>query len=186
MMTAVFRFAAGLGLVVVVVLVGRWLRGARLDPGGWFVSGAVAWVIQGVYMWRMEPGRTVDLQLHDTLFVLAYFQMSLGVAVVFGVIGAIYLTHPSVTARPLNKVIGFFHFWVSLAALYVVLWMEDVKFVNLATGVPGLEFRNFQTYYVVEGAYSAMATLFVGMQVAFVVILVGSLFGRRKRRLRRE
>src|SRR5580658_2850399 len=85
-MTAVFRFAAGLALVVSVVLVGRWLRGwmggKGLEPGGWFVAGALAWLLQGAYAWWMEPRRTLDLMVHDTFIVIAYVYAAAGVAMV--------------------------------------------------------------------------------------------------------
>jgi heme/copper-type cytochrome/quinol oxidase subunit 1 len=184
-MTAVFRFAVGLGLVVVVVLVRRWFRGARLDPGGWFVAGAVSWVIQGVYMWRMEPGRTLDLVVHDTFFIIFYLHAAVGVAAVFGLIGVVYLTYPLVTGRALNRVIGYLHFWVSIGALYVVLWMESYKYVSVTEGSWGFEMwgvRNWQTPRVAWWAYTGMAIMLVAVQMVFVGNLVASLFWRRRSR----
>jgi len=185
MIAAVFRFAVGLGLVVVVVLVGRWLGGARLDPGGWFVAGAVAWVIHGVYMWRMEPGRTLDIVVHDTFFVIFYLHAAIGVAVVFGLIGVIYLTYPIVTGRALNRVMGYLHFWVSIGALYVVLWMESYKYVSVTEGALGFGMwglQNWQTTRVVGWAYTGLAIMLVAVQMVFVGNLVGSLFWRRRLR----
>jgi heme/copper-type cytochrome/quinol oxidase subunit 1 len=191
MITAVFRFAVGLVLVVVVVLVGRWLRrwtGKGLGPGEWFVAGAVAWVIQGGYMWQVEPGRTLDLVVHDTFLIIFYVYAAAVVAVVFGVIGLIYLTYPMVMGRALNRIMGCLHFWVSIGALYVVLWMESYKYVSVTEGSWGFGMwgvRNWQTSQVVGWAYTGLAILFVAVQVVFGGNLVASLFWRR-RRLRRS
>lgn len=187
-LTYILRFGVGLMLVVVVVLVGRWLRrwiGQRLGPGEWFVAGAVAWLIQGGYVWWMEPKRTLDLLVHDTFFVIYYPHAAIGVALIFGVIGVVYLSYRSATGRSMNRVIGRLHFWVSLAALYVVLWMESYKYVNVAEGIWGFETRSFrawQTSQVVGWAYTVLTGLFVAVQVLFAGNLVGSLFSRGRRR----
>jgi cytochrome c oxidase subunit I len=187
MITAVFRFAVAFVVVMVVVLVGRWLRrwtGKRLRPGEWFVAGAVAWMLQGAYARWVEPLRTLDMVVHDTYFVMTYVFAVVGVAVIFGVIGAVYLSYPLVTGRTLNAVLGYLHFWATLAALYVVLWMESFdNGLNLPKGY--LEYRNFQTNQAVGWAYEGMAILLVGVQVVFVGNLVASLF-RRRRRMRRR
>jgi|GEM_PF-5504431 heme/copper-type cytochrome/quinol oxidase subunit 1 len=182
----VIRFGLGLVIVILVVLAGRWTRrgAGGMEPGEWFVAGAVAWLLQAVYMWWLEPKRTLDLLVHDTFFVLYYPHAAIGVAIVFGVIGVVYLSYRSVTGRSMNGVLGRLHFWVSLAALYVVLWMASYKYVS-SDGTWGFEFRSFrawQTSQVVGWAYTGLTALFVAMQVLFAGNLVGSLFSRGKRR----
>jgi cytochrome c oxidase subunit 1 len=181
-MTAVFRFAMGLVLVVLVVLVGRWLRrwsGKGMGPGEWFVAGAVAWGLQGGFARWVEPRRMLDLVVHDTYFVMTYVFVVVGMAVVFAVMGVIYLTYPLVTGRALNAVLGYLHFWATLSALYVVLWMEIYdNGLNLPRGY--LEYQSFQTNQVVGWAYEGMAMLLVAVQVVFVGNLVGSLVRRRE------
>jgi len=148
------------------------------------VAGAAAWLIQAGYVWWMEPKRTLDLLVHDTIFVIYYPHAAIGVAVIFGVIGAVYLSFPLVTGRSMKVVLGRLHFWVSLAALYVVLWMESYKYVS-TDGTWGFEFRSFrvwQTSQVVGWAYTGLTILFVAVQVLFAGNLVGSLFSRGRRR----
>jgi cytochrome c oxidase subunit 1 len=182
-LTAYFRFAVGLVLVVLVVLAGRWLRrwmqGKRLEPGAWFVAGTVAWGLQAAYARWIEPRQLLDLVIHDTYFVMTYVFAAVGMAVVFGVIGVVYLSYPLVTGRPLNAVLGYLHFWATLAALYVVLWMESYdNGLNLPRGY--LEYRSFQTNQAVGWAYEGMAILLVAVQAVFVGNLLWSLFWRRK------
>jgi cytochrome c oxidase subunit 1 len=155
------------------------MGGKGLEPGGWFVAGAVAWMLQGAYVWWMEPRRALDLMVHDTYFVIGYVYAAAGVAAVFWVMGTVYFSYPLVTRRPLNRVLGYLHFWATLSALYVVLWMESYdNGLNLPKGY--LEYGSFQTNQAVGWAYEGMALLLVAVQVVFVVNLVGSLFRRRR------
>jgi cytochrome c oxidase subunit I len=186
LVTYILRFGVGLVLVVLVVLARTWSRRAagRLEPGGWFMAGALAWLIQAGYVWWMEPKRTLDLLVHDTFLIIYYPHAAVGAALVFGVIGVVYLSYPSVTGRSMNGVLGRLHFWVSLSALYVVLWMVSYKYVS-ADGTWGFEFRSFrawQTSQVVGWAYTGLTALFVAVQVLFAGNLVGSLFSRERRR----
>jgi heme/copper-type cytochrome/quinol oxidase subunit 1 len=179
MMTAVFRFVVGLGLVVVVVLVGRWLKlwlgRDRLGPGDWFMIGAVAWVAKGGYDWGMDQRATVDIQIHDTLFVLARARAIAAVALTYVLTGVIYYL-----GRVMNRLMGYVHFFVTHAALYVLLWMT---YFNPAYDVKGyLDWHEFQKYQMVSAAYDAMALLLVAAQLLFVVNLFLMLFKRGRRR----
>jgi hypothetical protein len=177
MVTYILRFGVGLALAVLVVLVGRWLRrtAGRLEPGEWFVAGAVAWLIQAGYVWWMEPRQTVDIQLHDTMFVIWRLYVIGAVVTLFALVGVIYYF-----GRGMNRVLGFIHFIVTFAALYVLLWM---RFLNPAYQVKGyLDWHWFQRYEMVSEAYSVMGMLLVAAQLLFVVNLFLMAFGRGRRR----
>jgi cytochrome c oxidase subunit I len=178
LMTAVFRFAVGLALVVLVVLVGRGLRrwtGKRPGPGDWFMIGAVAWAVKGGYDWGIDPGATVDVQIHDTMFVIARVDVIAAVVLLYALTGVIYYL-----GRVMNMVMGYVHFFVTHAALYVLLWM---RYFNPAYEVKGyLDWHEFQRYQMVSAAYDAMALLLVAAQLLFVVNLFLMLFNRGRRR----
>lgn len=180
MMTALFRFAVGLVLVVVVVLAGRWLKRwlgrDRVGPGDWFMIGVVAWVVKGGYDFGMDPKATVDIQIHDTMFVIARVHAIAAVALLYALTGVIYYL-----GRVMNRVMGYAHFFITHAALYVLLWM---RFFNPAYEVKGyLDWHEFQKYQMVSEAYDAMALLLVSGQLLFVVNLFLMLFRRNRRRV---
>lgn len=178
--TAFFQFAVGFVLVVAVVLMGRWLRGRMgskgMGPGEWFFAGAVAWALQGAFVWWGERPRTLDLQIHETMFVIYYLHVALAVAVVFGVMGAVYLAFPLVTRRAVGRVFGLVHFWVSFGALYVVLWMESYTYVNVSSGRWGFalwwRYAQWETTRMADWAYTGLAMLLVAVQLVFVASLV--------------
>jgi cytochrome c oxidase subunit I len=180
MVINIFRFAAGFVLVVIVVLVRRglrkWMKGEGLGPAGWFTAGAVAWVMQAVYVRFVAPRRTVDIQIHDTLFVLGYWHLAVGVAVLFLAISALYYSYPVVTRRTLKSSFGYVHFWVSFAALFVVFWLENFFYSTLA-GI----WVNPQFVQESDWAYRSMAILLLVAQGLFVFNMVYSLFRKRRR-----
>jgi hypothetical protein len=178
-LTYVLRFGIGFLVVVVVVLVGgwvrRWLGRDRLGPGDWFMIGAVAWMIEGGYGWWIEPKGTVDIQVRDMLFAVARLQAIGVVVILYGLIGLIYYL-----GRGMNKLMGFIHFFVTHAALYVMLWM---RYFNPAYQVSGyLQWHEFQKYQMVGEGYEVMAALLVAAQLLFVINLFFMLFrpGRRR------
>jgi heme/copper-type cytochrome/quinol oxidase subunit 1 len=168
-LTYVLRFGIGFVLVVVVALVGRWLKrwlGRNgLGPGDWFMIGAVAWVIEGGYGWVIDPRATLDIQVHDTMFIIGRLHAIGGAAILYGVIGAIYYL-----GRGMNSVLGFIHFFVTHSTLYVLFWMKNF---DPAYSVKGyLDYREFQNYKIVSGGYEVMAIMLVAAQLLFVVNLV--------------
>ncbi len=54
----------------------------------------------------------VDLQIHDTYFIVAHFHYVLIGGAVFPLFGALYYWMPKFTGRMLNEVAGQWHFWL--------------------------------------------------------------------------
>jgi cytochrome c oxidase subunit 1 len=178
-MTYVMRFGVGLVLAILVVLIGgwlkRWLGRNGPGPGDWFMIGAVAWGMQGGYGWWLEPRGTLDIQIHDTMFVIWRIQVIGAVVTLFVLVGLIYLF-----GKGMNRVLGYIHFFVTFAALFLLLWM---RYFNPAYQVTRyLEWREFQRYEMVGEGYEVMALVLVAAQVLFVVNLFLMLFGRGRRR----
>jgi hypothetical protein len=178
-MTYILRFGVGLMLAILVVLVGRllkrWLGRNGLGPGDWFMIGAVAWAIQGGYGWWMDPRGIVDVAVHDTYFVISRLYANCAMVLLYVLTGAIYYL-----GRGMSRVLGYIHFLVTHAALYLLLWMRNF---DPAYQVPGyLEYHEFQNDKMVSGGYFVMAMLLLAAQLLFVVNLFVMVFSRGRRR----
>jgi hypothetical protein len=177
--TYILRFGVGLALAVLVVLLGRglrrWLGGKGLGPGDWFMAGALAWLAWGAYGLWQGPGQLMEFLLHDTLFIAARWHVAAGVFLLYVLTASVYFL-----GRVMNRVMGFIHFFVTHAAMYVLLWM---RYFNPAYQVKGyLDYHEFQDYNMVSWAYVSMAILLLAAQLLFLVNLILLFFRKGRRR----
>ena len=77
-----------------------------------FVSGGVTGIILG--------NSALDIQLHDTYFVVAHFHIVMGAASAFGFFAGIYHWFPKMFGRMLNSTMGQIHFWLTFAGVYLI------------------------------------------------------------------
>jgi cytochrome c oxidase subunit 1 len=77
-----------------------------------FVSGGVTGILLA------QPA--IDIQLHDTYFVVAHFHIIMGVAAIFGIFAGTYYWFPKMFGRMMHEGWGRVHFWFSLAGVYAI------------------------------------------------------------------
>jgi cytochrome c oxidase subunit 1 len=90
-----------------------------------FVSGGVTGIALA------QP--TVDIQLHDTYFVVAHFHLIMGVAAIFGIFLGTYYWFPKMFGRMMNEFWGKVHFWLSFIGVYAIFM--PMHFLGIA-GAP--------------------------------------------------
>jgi cytochrome c oxidase subunit 1 len=56
---------------------------------------------------------TLDINVHDTYFVVAHFHLVMGISALYGMFAGIYHWFPRMFGRMLNKNLGYIHFWVT-------------------------------------------------------------------------
>src|SRR6186997_3503296 len=77
-----------------------------------FVLGFFAIFVLGGLTGVMLASVPLDLQLHDTFFVVAHFHYVLIGGAVFPLIGGLYFWFPKITGRMLNETLGKWNFWL--------------------------------------------------------------------------
>jgi len=87
-----------------------------------FISGGLS----GIWLGQSA----VDIQLHDTYFVVAHFHLIMAGAALFGVFGATSLWFPKMFGRMMNDTLGKVHFWFTFAAYYATFF--PMHYVGLA------------------------------------------------------
>jgi cytochrome c oxidase subunit 1 len=93
-----------------------------MDPATAFALGAFCLLI-GDLIDRLVFGQsTLDIQVHDTLFVIAHSHLDLFSALLCFLFAAVYADYPRVTGRRLNEPMGYIHFFATLVAAYAVRW----------------------------------------------------------------
>jgi cytochrome c oxidase subunit I+III len=77
-----------------------------------FVLGFIALFVLGGLTGVILASVSLDLQVHDTFFVVAHFHYVLIGGAVFPLFAAIYYWFPKWTGRLLDKSLGLWHFWL--------------------------------------------------------------------------
>ena len=117
-------------------------------------------------MLAMAP---VDMQYHDTYFVVAHFHYVLFPGAIFGTIAAVYYWMPKWCGRMYNEKLAAIQFWLSM--IFVNLTFFPMHFSGLA-GMPrripdySLQFADFNMLSSI-GAFGLGLT-----QLLFIYVLV--------------
>ncbi len=122
-----------------------WQGNIRFTPGMLFSIGMVSFFLTGGITGIFLGNSAVDIQLHDTYFVVAHFHLVMGSAAFFGMLAGIYHWFPKMFGRMMNEKLGYIHFWLSLVGVYLVFF--PMHYIGIA-GFPRryYSFTNFETF----------------------------------------
>ena len=110
-----------------------WRGNLRFTPAMLFSIGLVSFFISGGLTGIYLGNAAMDIQLHDSYFVVAHFHLVMGSAAIFGMFAGIYHWFPRMYGRMMNDTLGYFHFWLTFISAYLVFF--PMHFMGLA-GVP--------------------------------------------------
>ncbi len=115
-----------------------------------FAIGFVSMFISGGLTGIFLGNSAIDIQMHDTYFVVAHFHIVMGVAAFFGMFAGVYHWFPKMYGRFMNDTLGKIHFWVTMIGAYCVFW--PMHYIGLA-GVPRryYTFDSFETFRHFDG-----------------------------------
>jgi cytochrome c oxidase subunit 1 len=89
-----------------------WMGRPSFKPPLMFVIGFVAIFVLGGLSGVMVASIPIDLQVHDTFFVVAHLHYVLIGGAVFPLLGVLYYWFPKITGRMLNDRAGHVAFWL--------------------------------------------------------------------------
>ncbi|MBG6110520.1 cytochrome c oxidase subunit 1 [Flavobacterium sp. CG_9.10] len=116
-----------------------WKGNLQLNPAMLFSIGMVSTFITGGLTGIILGDSTLDINVHDTYFVVAHFHLVMGISALYGMFAGVYHWFPRMYGRMMNKNLGYVHFWVSAITAYGVFF--PMHFIGLA-GLPRRYYTN--------------------------------------------
>lgn len=146
----------------------------RFNSASLFAIGFVSMFISGGLTGIFLGNSAIDIQLHDTYFVVAHFHIVMGVAAFFGMFAGIYHWFPKMFGRFMNETLGKIHFWGTMVGAYAIFW--PMHYLGMA-GVPRryYKFDSFDTFKHF-GDMNQFITIAAILVFAFQLILVINFF----------
>ncbi|MCU1348013.1 MAG: coxA1 [Acidobacteria bacterium] len=99
-----------------------WLGKPSFRPPLMFVLGFVAIFVLGGLTGVMLASIPLDLQVHDTMFVVAHLHYVLLGGAIFPLLGAIFYWFPKMTGRLMNERAGHISFWLAFIGFNVTFF----------------------------------------------------------------
>ena len=116
-----------------------WKGNLQLNPAMLFSIGLVSTFITGGLTGIILGDSTLDINVHDTYFVVAHFHLVMGISALYGLFAGVYHWFPKMFGRMLNKNLGYIHFWVTAICAYGVFF--PMHFIGMA-GLPRRYYTN--------------------------------------------
>ena len=142
-----------------------WRGNIIFTPAMLFSIGLVSLFISGGLTGIVLGNSAVDIQLHDTYFVVAHFHLVMGSVSFFGFIAGVYHWFPKMFGRMMDDRLGYVHFWLTFVGVYLVFF--PMHYIGIA-GFP-------RRYYSFSGfaVFTKYANLQMFISVAAIITFLG-------------
>jgi len=159
-----------------------WRGNIRFTSAMLFAIGMVSFFISGGLTGIFLGNAALDINLHDTYFVVAHFHLVMGSAAIFGMLAGVYHWFPKMFGRMMNERLGYLHFWLTFIGAYLVFF--PMHFMGL-DGVPRryyafTEFESMKQWLSVNTFITWAAIMSAVAQLAFLFNFVYSIFWGKK------
>ena len=159
-----------------------WGGNIRLNSPMLFAIGFVSMFISGGLTGIFLGNSAIDIQLHDTYFVVAHFHIVMGVAAFFGMFAGVYHWFPRMFGTFMNETLGRIHFWMTMIGAYAIFW--PMHYLGMA-GVPRRYYRfdsfdAFGQFTQMNEFITIAAIVTFSAQLLFVINFIWSIKNGKK------
>ena len=136
-----------------------------------FITGGLTGIIMG--------DSALDINIHDTYFIVAHFHLVMGISAAYGFLAGVYHWFPKMfEGRMMNKKLGYIHFWVTAIGAYGIFF--PMHFIGLA-GLPRRYYTNSSFPYFddlanINVVMSIFAIMTISVQVIFLYNFIHSMY----------
>ena len=159
-----------------------WKGNLQMNPAMLFSIGLVSTFISGGLTGIVLGDSTLDINVHDTYFLVAHFHLVMGISALYGLFAGTYHWFPKMFGRMMNKNLGYLHFWITAIGAYGIFF--PMHFIGMA-GLPRRYYTNTAFPYLDDIAnvnilISVFAFITAGAQLFFVYNFIYSIFYGKK------
>ena len=116
-----------------------WKGNLQFTPAMLFSIGLVSTFITGGLTGLILGDSALDINVHDTYFVVAHFHIVMGLSAIFGMLAGVYHWFPRMYGRMMNLKLGYVHFWGTFICAYGTFF--PMHFLGMA-GLPRRYYSN--------------------------------------------
>lgn len=159
-----------------------WRGNIVFTPAMLFSIGLVSLFLSGGLTGIILGNAALDIQLHDTYYVVAHFHLVMGSASFFGFMAGVYHWFPKMFGKMMDERLGYIHFWLTFIGVYLVFF--PMHYIGIA-GFPRryysfTSYDAFSTFSDLNMFISAAAIITFSSQLIFGFNFFYSIFkGRR-------
>ena len=116
-----------------------WRGNLQFTPAMLFSIALVSTFITGGLTGLILGDSALDINVHDTYFVVAHFHLVMGLSAIFGMLAGVYHWFPRMYGRLMNLKLGYVHFWGTFICAYGTFF--PMHFLGMA-GLPRRYYDN--------------------------------------------
>ena len=155
-----------------------WKGNLQFTPAMLFSIGLVSTFITGGLTGLILGDSALDINVHDTYFVVGHFHIVMGLSATFGAFAGIYHWFPKMYGRMMNKTLGYIHFWLTIVCAYGVFF--PMHYLGLA-GLPRRYYSNtafpmFDDLVNINSVVTFFAATAAIIQLIFLFNFIYSIF----------
>ena len=159
-----------------------WKGNLVFTPAMLFSIGLVSFFISGGLTGLFLGNAAIDINLHDTYFVVAHFHLVMGSAAFFGLLAGVYHWFPKMFGRMMDEKLGYIHFWLTFVGVYLVFF--PLHYIGIA-GFPRryysfTNFDAFSSFLDLNSFVTVAAIITFGAQFIFLFNFFYNIFKGKK------
>jgi len=174
---ATMVIAVPTGIKIFSWIATMWGGSIRMDTPMLWAVGFIFLFVMGGVTGVVLSNAGMDLQLHDTYYVVAHFHYVLSLGAVYAIIAGMYYWFGKMTGRQYPEWAGKFHFWTTFVGVNMTFFPQHFlglsgmprRYIDYADGLAGWNYVSSIGSYI-----TAASTVFF-----FVVIVWSMKYGKR-------
>jgi len=148
-----------------------WRGNLRFTPAMLFSIGLVSAFITGGVTGIILADSALDIQVHDTMFVVAHFHVVMGMSAILGMFAGVYHWFPKMYGRMMNTKLGYIHFWITIICAYGVFL--PMHFIGIG-GAP----RRYYDYSVYDAFDTVQGDMIIDLNIVISIFAIIGAIGQ--------